>query len=82
MNVMRVITVYEKNGEKLLSEYSIEGVLLEKIKEIIKAKEDDPDLYQVYSLGESELFAFSFFIPDLKGIDLKKMELFYECFTE
>ena len=82
MNVRRVISIYERNGEKLLSEYSIAGVSLKEIKEIIKPKKDDPDLYQVYSLEEFELLAFSSFVPDLKGVDLKKVELFYECFSE
>ena len=77
----RVITVYEKNGEKLLSEYSIEGVPLEQIQRIIKASENDPDLFQIYPLGQSELLAFSSYIPKLKEIDFANVELFYECFS-
>jgi len=82
MNVKRVISVYEKDGEKLLSEYLISSIPLDRLKEIIKAKDDDPELYQVYSLGEVELLAFATLIPKMKELDSVKIELFYECFTE
>ncbi len=82
MNVRRVISVYEKDGEKLLSEFSVSSIPLDRLRKIIKAKDDDPELYQVYPLGAAELVAFATLVPKMKELDSVKVELFYECFTE
>jgi hypothetical protein len=54
MELRRVISVYEKKGEKFLFEYSLNDVPLDRIKAIITVKDDDAELYDVYSLGEKE----------------------------
>jgi hypothetical protein len=82
MELRRVISVYEKKGEKFLFEYSLNDVPLDRIKAIITVKDDDAELYDVYSLGEKELSELACLVPQLKELDFNQVELFYECFTE
>lgn len=82
MELRRVISVYEKIGEKFLREYSLDDVPLERLKEIIAMKDDDPELFNVYAVGEKELSELAFIVPQLKALDINHVELFYECFTE
>jgi hypothetical protein len=82
MDVMRVIAVYEKDGEKLLHEYPInKDISVDRLKEIITTRDNDPEIYQIYPLSMSEWMAFSVFMPEIKELDLAKVELFYECFA-
>jgi len=80
MDVKRVISAYEKNGSKLLSEFSIDSLPLKRIKEIVAPNKGDLGLYQVYPIGETELKALVVLCPEMKKFDLSKVDLYYECF--
>lgn len=82
MKLKRVIAIYEKQGDKFLYDYSINDVEIEKLKAIISANENDPDLFDVYFIGEKEFSELVNFIPQLKELDFEQVELFYECYTE
>lgn len=82
MELKRVISVYKKNSDKFLSEYSLNDVPLNRLKAIITLKDDDSELFDVYPLGEKELSKLAFLVPQLKELDFNRVELFYECFTE
>jgi hypothetical protein len=82
MKLKRVIAIYEKQGDKFLYDYSINDVEIEKLKAIISANENDPDLFDVYVIGEKECSELVNFIPQLKELDFEQVELFYECYTE
>jgi hypothetical protein len=82
MKLRRVISVYEKEGEKFLSEYSLNDVPIERLKEIIAVKDDDPELFDVHPIGEKERYMLAFLVPQLKELDFNQVELFYECFSE
>jgi hypothetical protein len=82
MELIRVISVYEKKGEKFLCEYSLNGLTLERLKAIITVNDDDFDLFDVYHLGEKELSEFVFLVPQLRELDFNQVELFLECYTK
>jgi hypothetical protein len=82
MELKRVISVYKKNSDEFLSEYSLNDVPLNRLKAIITLKDDDSELFDVYPLGEKELSKLAFLVPQLKELDFNRVELFYECFTE
>lgn len=82
MKLIRVIAIYDKAEENLLSEQVISEVPLEKLKTILTAKKDDPELLQIYSLGETEIEAFAAPFPQLREFDSSQVEMYYECFAE
>lgn len=47
MELKRIISVYKKNSDEFLSEYSLNDVPLNRLKAIITLKDDDSELFDV-----------------------------------
>jgi hypothetical protein len=82
MKINRVISVYEKKGEALVREIELNGVPLEKLKQIFSAPADDKELYDVYPINTEVINELIFFIPELIELDLNTVDLYYECYSE
>lgn len=80
LKVERYISSYERDGEKLLREYLIE-LPLDKLKEIIPADSDDPNLYKIYTLDRNQIEKLRGLIPALPTFSLLNEAVYYECFT-
>ena len=55
IRVERSINIYSKDGDELLEEISVDNIPFERLKEIVPPKEDDPLLYDGYSLEENQV---------------------------
>jgi hypothetical protein len=83
MKVGRMITAFEKNGEKFLFDIEFElseRLTLEQILEIVPPKENDPLLYDPYSLAESQFDFLRKHLPALQPYDFQSYDWFLEAF--
>ena len=70
VEIERSINIYRNSDNELVEEIIIH-IPLEKLKEIVTAKEDDPSLYEAYLLNEPQLEKFNLLLekkitPDFK----------------
>ena len=80
MEVKRVISKYNNVDGSLLSDYSIDHIPVDKLKEILQVEPDDEQVLKVYKIDINQLAKFSQYVPDLQKGNLGAVEFFYECF--
>jgi hypothetical protein len=80
MEVVRVISIYEKAGEKLVEEVEILDLSLDALKGIVKPDEDDPKLYKAYGLTEVQYNIFKSQMSKLDNFKYTEYDFYYECF--
>jgi hypothetical protein len=54
MQLQRFISVFDKANEKMLKEINIDYIPLKILRKIFTTKEDDPQLYDPYSIRKKE----------------------------
>lgn len=54
VKIERSINIYRNSNDEMVEEIIIE-IPLDKLKEIVPPKEDDPDLYEAYVLSDQQL---------------------------
>ena len=80
MEVIRVVSVYDKVKENLIEEFELK-VPLDILKEIFKVDDDDdPNMYKVYHITETNLPSLVKLIPELGKFNFNNVDLTYECF--
>jgi hypothetical protein len=80
MDVTRLITAYEKAGDKLIKDVDINNISLNILIQIIAVDEDDENVYKVYKLTKSQFQKLSQLVPELHEMDFNKLDVFYECY--
>jgi hypothetical protein len=78
MEVVRLISLYDKKTEELIREYNIDFIGIDALRKIFSPPEDDPLMYNFYWIEENEVGQMKEFI-DL-DFDLEKYIYQVECF--
>lgn len=55
MEAIRLISIFDKKTEKLIDEVNIDYIELNVLKEIFKPKENDPLMYNPYTIRKKHL---------------------------
>ena len=63
MKLKRVISIFERNSEKLIEEIDIGGIPLEILKEIFNPPDDDYLMYDPYSINAAYFQKLSSYFP-------------------
>jgi hypothetical protein len=80
MIVSREICIYQKEGDKLLTSIEI-NIPIRKIIEVLDIdKKNDPKVYLIYKINESQFLKLKEFVPKLLDFDFRKVEIYYECY--
>lgn len=83
MKVDRVITFFEKHGDKFIDEVSIDNITIADLEKIIGIFEDDPNLYKVYKLSKDQYLLFLEKLPDkLSEFNFDNYDVFCECYNQ
>jgi len=80
MKVLRMISVYEKIGDKLIVEINIDNISIIALKHIISYDVDDPNLYKLYKITAAYYNKLVKLVPELSKFDLDTVEMFLECY--
>ena len=80
MNVLRFISAYEVVGDTLVKEIPLPASA-EKLREILQANDNDPDLYGVYKLNRRQFAALGTLVPELAEQAFEAYEWFCECYS-
>jgi hypothetical protein len=75
IRVERFLQVYTLKRNKLNTEYSVDHIELETIRNIVHPPEDDVEIYDNYELNEKQISKFNEFLP--KKIKPKMDVYFY-----
>lgn len=79
MKIERTISIYEKKGDRWISELRITTRDFRILKRIIPAQKKDPKYYNSYKLDDqASTIAFSLY-PSLMEYPLSKYEWFMQC---
>ena len=78
MNVLRFVSAYEVVGDTLAKEIAL-PVSAEKLREILRANDNDPDLFGVYKLDRRQFAALGTLVPGLAEQSFEAYEWFCEC---
>lgn len=78
MKIERIISCFDKQTEKLKEEYNIDHVDIEELKGIFHPSDDDPLMYNPYTIGQKEASMLKKFI----SIEFDLQHFFYQvdCF--
>ena len=79
-SVERTINIYSKDGDDPLEEINIDNIPFEKLREIIPPKEDDPLLYDGYSLEEKQIALINYYLQNKIVPDFEKYNYILECY--
>lgn len=81
MIIKRVISIYNSENDRLLSEIDISNISVSFLNEIFDAKEDDPNLFMIYKINERQYAELVKYVPILSGIEFKSShEIYLECY--
>lgn len=79
MKVERFISCFDRETEELISEYNIDHIKLETIKDIIQRKRD-PLMYRAYTLRKKEIEMFKKLLNLDINVDFRKYIYQLDCF--
>jgi hypothetical protein len=82
MSVKRVINIFNKTTEELIREVHIDFISLENLKEIFKAKPDDPFLYDSYPIEQDEKRRLTKYLSGNLLFDFSKFIYQLDCYKE
>ena len=74
-----MISEYNNKNDALIREYGIDHIPLIKLREILVAPADDPQILKIYKINSDQISKLVEYIPDLK-YNPTSAEYFYECF--
>jgi hypothetical protein len=81
IRIERYISYYHITGddEKMIAEIDINIIPLESLLTIVTAKDDDPHLYSIYHLNQTQLDQINNLLPKKIVFDFSKYEYHLEC---
>ncbi len=78
LSVERLLEVYQKNGDELISEIPLD-VAVEQLKNIVVAIDDDDLLYSPYQLNPQQLEKLMRLIPEPVNVDFNSFVYVLGC---
>ncbi|AZI24058.1 hypothetical protein EA772_01380 [Pedobacter sp. G11] len=79
MKIERIISWFNKTNEELLGEYNIDHIDLDILKQIFPSKEEDPLLYDPYTIHRKEAKKLQPYLKDFT-FELEKFIYQIDCF--
>lgn len=82
MEVIRYISIFDKQTDKLLQEVKVSFISLNDLVEIVGFHDEDPHLYKVYFLDEKQFEKINEFLKEPIRKDFSNTVYTLDCFTK
>ena len=80
INLERVINVFDKKTEKLIQEVNIDNVNIDILKSIFSVNNDDPSMYDPYTIYKDEALALSVHLKSIILFDFENYSYQLDCY--
>lgn len=80
MEMQRYISAFDKESEKMIQEINIDFIPFQALKEIFNPKDDDPLMYDPYSINRNESILLNQYMNPHVGFDFDKYIYQLDCF--